>query len=138
MLTRKLHRLLPAIGLPGTDITTQRVLNGMISLELDQRAEALEAAIKALQAQIERWSLTHAFVVADTSFYIEHQDKLETGGLPSLLDLPGMPVHVLVPIVVVDELDRLKSPRTATPLAGRGIRWPCWTACSPPRPAPPG
>lgn len=117
VLTRGYDRLLPAIGLPGTDITTQRVLNGMISLELDQRAEALEAAIKALQAQIERWPLTHAFVVADTSFYIEHQDKLEQADFQSLLDLPGMPVHVLVPIVVVDELDGLKRSKD------RDARW---------------
>ena len=114
VLTRGYDSLLPAIGLPGTDITTQRVLNGMISLELDQRAEALEAAIKALQAQIERWPLTHAFVVADTSFYIEHQDKLEQADFQSLLDLPGMPVHVLVPIVVMNV------PRRAEEVQGQG------------------
>jgi hypothetical protein len=39
VLTRGYDRLLTAIGLPGTDITTQRVLNGLVSLELDQRAQ---------------------------------------------------------------------------------------------------
>jgi hypothetical protein len=84
------------------------VLNGLVSLELDQRAQAFEAAAKELQAQIERWPLTHAFVAPDTSFFIEHEDKLEAANFQSLLGLPGMPVHVLVPIVVVDELDGLK------------------------------
>jgi len=58
-LTRGYDRLLTAIGLPGTDITTQRVLDGLVTLELDQRAQAFEAAAKALEAQIERWPLTY-------------------------------------------------------------------------------
>jgi len=108
LLTRGYDRLLAAIGLPGTDTTTQRVLNGLVGLELGQRAQAFKAAAKTLEAQIKRWPLTCAFVVPDTSFFIEHEDKLEEADLQSLLGLPGMPVHALVPIVVVDELDGLK------------------------------
>jgi rRNA-processing protein FCF1 len=117
VLTRGYDRLLTALSLPGTDITTQRVLNGMLSLELDQRAQAFEAAIKALRAQIGRWPLTRAFVVPDTSFYIEHEDKLEQADFQSLLGRPGMPVHVLMPVVVVDELDGLKKSKD------RDARW---------------
>jgi hypothetical protein len=108
VLTRGYNRLLAAVGLPGTDITTQRVLNGLVSLELDQRAQALEAAAKTLQAQIHRWTLPGQFVVPDTSFYIEHGDKLEEADFRPMLDISDVPVHVLVPIVVVDELDGLK------------------------------
>jgi predicted ribonuclease YlaK len=56
-------------------------------------------------------------VAPDTSFFIEHEDKLEEANFQSLLDLPGMPVHVLVPIVVVDELDGLKKSKD------RDTRW---------------
>jgi PIN domain len=108
VLTHGYDRLLNALGVPGTDITTQRVLNDLVSLELDQRVQAFEAAVNAVQAQIGRWPLTQAFVVPDTSFYIEHKDKLEEADFQALLGLPGMPVQVLVPIVVVDELDGLK------------------------------
>lgn len=40
----------------GGDIATQRVLNGLVSLELTQRADVFEAVIKALKEQAERWS----------------------------------------------------------------------------------
>jgi PIN domain len=92
----------------GTDISTQRVLNAMVSLELKQRTEALDAAVKALQAQIERWSITGQFVVGDTSFYTEHEHKLEQADFRPLLGIWEDPVHLLVPITVIDELDGLK------------------------------
>ena len=105
VLTTGYERLVSAAALTGADIGTQRVLNGMVSLELDQRDKALEATITAIQARIGRWPLTHAFAVPDTSFYIEHEDKLEEADFQLLLGLPGMPVHLIVPIAVVDELD---------------------------------
>ena len=55
------YRLLLA-GLAGTMTSTeqpvQRVVNGLVSLELDERVADFEAAIKALQSQIARWSHT--------------------------------------------------------------------------------
>jgi len=92
----------------GLDAGTQRVLNGLVSLELTQRVDAFEDAIKILGAQVKRWSRPGTFVVADTSVYIEHEDKLEALDFAPLLKIRGDPVHVLVPIVVVDELDGLK------------------------------
>jgi rRNA-processing protein FCF1 len=109
VLTPGYDRLLSAAGtMTGTDIATQRVLNGMVSLELRQRVDAFDAAIKASDEQIQRWSRPGVFVVADTSFYIEHEDKLEQVDFRPLLQIREEPVHVLVPIVVVDELDSLK------------------------------
>lgn len=78
VLTRGYDRLLAAAGtMTGIDLRTQRVLNGMVSLELSRRVEALGAANEALQAQIQRWNVPGRFAVADTSFYIEHENKLE-------------------------------------------------------------
>jgi predicted ribonuclease YlaK len=51
------------------------------------------------------------FAVADTSVYIEHEDKLEYLDFRPLLKTWQDPVHLLVPIVVVDELDGLKKSR---------------------------
>jgi hypothetical protein len=112
VLTRSYDRLLSIAGtMTGGDIATQRVLNGLVSLELTQRTDAFEAAIKALQEQTERWSRPGVFVVADTSFYIEHEDKLEDADFRPLLKIWEDPVHLLVPIVIVDELDGLKKSR---------------------------
>jgi len=109
VLTRTYDRLLAVAGtMTGTDLGTQRVLNGLVNLELTQRVDAFEAAIKALDSQIKRWSRPGVFAMADTSLYIEHQSKLEDLDFRPLLKIWEDPVHLLVPIIVVDELDGLK------------------------------
>jgi hypothetical protein len=111
-------RLLPLAGtMTGDDMNTQRVLNALVSQELDQRVTAFEAAITALDAQVRRWSAYGHFVVPDTGFYIRHPEKLEAVEFGPLIDVRQSPVHVLVPIVVVDELDRLKE------IKDRHVRW---------------
>ena len=114
------YRLLLA-GLVGTMTSTeqpvQRVLNGLVSLELDERAEDFEAAVKALQGQIARWSGYGHYVVPDTSFYIHHKDKLEDADFGPLINVWQSEVTVLVPIVIVDELDRLKEAKD------KWVRW---------------
>ena len=112
VLTPGYRRLLAAFGtVTGVDIASQRALRALISLEVQQRVAAFEAARRALDEQIARWSYLGAFVVADTSVYIEHDDKLEALDLADLIDAEDdlTPVHLLVPIVVVDELDGLKN-----------------------------
>jgi PIN domain len=52
------------------------------------------------------------FVIADTSVYIEHEDKLEDLDLAPMLKIWEDPVHVILPIVIVDELDGLKRSKT--------------------------
>ncbi len=109
VLTRRYELLLSGVGgLAGTEIEVQRVVNGLVSLELDQRVAAFDEAIKALTGQIGRWSSYRQFVVPDTSFYIEHPQKLEVADFGPFLNVWQSPIHVLVPIVIVDELDGLK------------------------------
>jgi PIN domain len=112
VLTPGYSRLLAAFGtVTGVDIVSQRALRALISLELQQRVAAFEAARRALDEQVARWSRLGAFVIADTSVYIEHDDKLEALDLAGIVDAEDelAPVHLLVPIVVVDELDGLKN-----------------------------
>lgn len=114
------YRLLLA-GLVGTATSTelpvQRVVNGLVSLELDERVADFDAAIKALQGQIARWSAYGHYVVPDTSFYIHHKDKLEAADFGPLIKVWQSEVAVLVPIVIVDELDRLKESKD------KFVRW---------------
>jgi len=78
VLTPGYERLLSVAGrLTSLEPPTQRVLNGMVSLQLAQREAAFEAACKALGAQIHSWSGEGVFVLPDTSVYIESPDKLE-------------------------------------------------------------
>jgi PIN domain-containing protein len=114
------YRLLLA-GLVGTMTSTeqpvQRVLNGLVSLELDERVEDFQAAIKSLQGQIARWSGYGYYVVPDTSFCIHHEDKLEDADFGPLINVWESEVTVLVPMVIVDELDRLKETKD------KWVRW---------------
>lgn len=118
VLTRRYELLLGGVGnMTGNEIEVQRAVNFLVSLELDQRVEAFDAAIKALQARITRWTQYSHFVVPDTSFYIKHPQKLEIADFGPLINVWQSPIHILVPMVVVDELDRLKE------IKDRDVRW---------------
>ena len=120
VLTRRYELLLAGVGnMAGDQQEVQRVVNGLVSTELDQRVAAFEEAIKALDEQINRWSGLMDFVMPDSSFYIHHPDKLEVADFAPLLTLvwTDHPDARLVPIVVVDELDRLKESKDRT------VRW---------------
>ena len=109
VLTRRHELLLSGIGtMRGTEMEVQRAVNDLVSLELDQRVEAFDAAIKALDEQIRRWSLSGEFIMPDTTVYVEHEQKLEEADFGALLGVWGSAIRVVVPIVVVDELDGLK------------------------------
>ena len=118
VLTERYKLLLSGVGImTSTEMEVQRVVNGLVSLELDERVETFEAAIKALDQRIKLWSEYGHYVIPDTSFYIEHKDKLEKVEFGPLIDVWQSPVTVLVPIVIVDELDRLKESTKGT------VRW---------------
>ncbi|MFI7406038.1 PIN domain-containing protein [Streptomyces sp. NPDC049541] len=108
VFTRRYQALLGTCGtLAGTD--QQRLVNGLVDLEVTERIQAFEAAEAALEAQIGRWNGLEWFVVADSSFYIQNPDKLADVDLHKVLRLPmGEHIRLLFPIAVVDELDSLK------------------------------
>lgn len=108
VFTRRYQLLLGSCGtLAGS--AQERLVNGLINLEVTERIQALEDALAALNAQIERWTGLETFVVADSSFYIHNPDRLEVADLHKILGLPsGEGIRLLFPIVVVDELDGLK------------------------------
>lgn len=108
------HRLVTGLGVwTNTDQATVRAVNFSVSAELTQRQQAFDAATVEVQDLINRWPDHSArFAVADTSVYIEHRDKLdESLDFEDLLGLKSgvVPVRVIVPIIVIDELDNLKN-----------------------------
>ncbi|QIQ04300.1 PIN domain-containing protein [Streptomyces liangshanensis] len=107
VLTKRHDQLLA--GLDSFTIgTTQRLVSQLVGAELRQRAAALQAATDALGREMRQWQLRGLPVVADSSFYVHHPDKLEEADFPGLIGSKGAFVHLMVPMVVVDELDQLK------------------------------
>jgi hypothetical protein len=82
-------------------------LNDLLGLEIEERAAVFSEVVTALDAQIRRWSRPGSFVVLDTSVYINHPDKLKGMDIATLVGARE-DINLLVPIVVVDELDGLK------------------------------
>jgi hypothetical protein len=92
-------------GVISTNPPTGRIL---IDAELEARIVALDDAIAALDAAVERWDRGGRLVVPDTSFFITHPSKVEDADFAALLECREIPVRLVVPMVVVDELDSLK------------------------------
>jgi predicted ribonuclease YlaK len=92
-------------------------LGSLLAAEYDDRSHVLDEALAAVRAEIQHWSRPGVLVVADTSFYLRHPDKIEEADIASLLPIREEPIRVIVPILVVDELDRLKQSGEST------VRW---------------
>ena len=108
----------------------------LLETEIDERVAAFEEGSSALARQIERWSGPDVFVVADTSFYIQHTHPLDHLDLATLLATRHEPVRLLVPIIVIDELDGLKQHSNARARARKTLRTLDRVLEDPTRPAP--
>jgi predicted ribonuclease YlaK len=75
---------------------------------LEERVAAFETAVTALRDQIKRWDRTTRYVVLDTCVYLEHRDQFDALNLAGMLHALETPIHVLLPMVVLDELDAAK------------------------------
>jgi hypothetical protein len=89
----------------------------LLQAEIAQRARELEETVASLQGQLDRWSRSGFFAVADTSFYIHAPEKLQDLDVAQFLTVWEDPIHLLIPILVIDELDRLKESRD------KHVRW---------------
>jgi hypothetical protein len=109
ILTRRYEALLSGFGIMASPaMEAQRIVNDLVTLEIEERTAALDAAVKALKDERDHWSKAGVLVMPDSSFYIRHGNKLEDVDFASLLSLREEYVYVLIPMVIVDELDGLK------------------------------
>ncbi|MGW7288964.1 PIN domain-containing protein [Streptomyces sp. NPDC054847] len=108
VLTRRHDALLAGAsgGLAGSH--QEGFLNDLLNLELSHRVADFDEAAVALRQRVEQWTGGGVFVVADTSVYVQHHARLEAWDLRSMCGVREEPIHLLVPMVVVDELDNLK------------------------------
>ncbi|MFD3336041.1 PIN domain-containing protein [Streptomyces sp. NPDC058700] len=91
-----------------------RVSNLLIDQEVRQRLDDLERAVAAARDTIYRWPERVSTLVLDTSFFIEHERKFEEADFSDLHEPDVGQVRLVVPMVVVDELDALKEGRVST------------------------
>jgi hypothetical protein len=80
----------------------------MISDEVGTLADRFRSLAEELKLARTLFQGEAVFLVPDTSFFIEYDKKLEDVDFRIVAQRPQSPVRVLIPIVVVDELDRLK------------------------------
>jgi hypothetical protein len=77
--------------------------------EIDDRSAALSRAISWLKSISQKWNSTPGrLVVADSGFFCSHEKKFRDIPFADILDLREEPVQVMLPMVVLDELDGLK------------------------------
>ncbi|WP_328940562.1 PIN domain-containing protein [Streptomyces sp. NBC_00250] len=81
--------------------------NGLIDLEVRQRVEAFDLAVKAFTEQMTRWPESTSVLVLDTGLFIKHPTKFEETDFAALAGTER-DIRIVVPMVVVEELDRLK------------------------------
>jgi predicted ribonuclease YlaK len=80
--------------------------------------------ITTLRVSSERWRGVSDLLVLDTNFYVEHPVEVQDADLARLTSAttPGWEIHVLVPLLVVDELDRLKRDNQARSRARTALK----------------
>jgi hypothetical protein len=84
-----------------------RTFNSLVSIELEERARALDAAQQRLHEQITWWSHPGEIVLFDTTVFVMHPRKLEEMDFTAILQ-SDHGLRLIVPMLVVDELDGLK------------------------------
>src|SRR5260370_20730348 len=87
VLTKRYEQLLAGVAsLAGEQ--TQRLTNLLVSLELRQRTDAFDQAVKALGRELALWGRRGRPGGGRSSLFIEPPQKVEKGRLPELLDVP--------------------------------------------------
>ncbi len=104
VLTRR-HWVIQGLDPGGLPETIELLVN----LELEERLRTLATAVLKQEAILDRWaSRTGQVVVADTNVYVEHEDPLASYDWRRIVGAGARGLHLVVPTIVIDELDRLK------------------------------
>jgi rRNA-processing protein FCF1 len=81
-------------------------LNDLLNLEWDERKRDLEATRDSLRQEIRCWqSRSGALVLPDTNVYLQHRETFDSVDWTAIMDKRDEEIYLLIPLVVVDELD---------------------------------
>jgi hypothetical protein len=85
------------------------VVNLLLHTEMGERARELRDAREELRKEIDRWSVGRAqLVVPDTGVFLQHRNKFDEVDWAQILGVYADAIRLVIPIVVVDELDGRK------------------------------
>jgi hypothetical protein len=87
------------------DVT--RVTGLFLDREIQESIQYLEELLREFRLWLDRLPRDAVFVVPDTSMFIEHA-KFEEWNLNAVLESDSQVFHMVIPIVIIDELDALK------------------------------
>lgn len=95
-------------------VTMGSALRAFVEVEIDEQVRVLEASMAEVRREIDRHSAVDAFLVPDTNVYVHGEVVFDQ--VPWLRFTTGEQRHLrlLVPLVVIDELDRLKNRGSGT------------------------
>lgn len=85
-----------------------RVVSGLVNQQLMERADDFDVAIADLEEHTRRFGGDDLLVVLDTNVFMHHPQKLEDLDVHAAIHRAFEPLRIVVPMVVVDELDGLK------------------------------
>jgi PIN domain len=84
-------------------------LNDLLNLEYDERQRDLEDVRNSLRQEIARWQSRSGFLVLpDTNVYLHHLNIFDQVEWGAVAQARAENVHVLIPLLVIDELDNNK------------------------------
>lgn len=90
----------------------------VVGTEIDDREAELTETVRWVEDRQRKWQHSAGrLVVADSGFFCNHEHKLRDIPFADILNLRDEPVRLILPILVLDELDRLKQHNKAH------IRW---------------
>ena len=94
-----------------------KVVTDLVDTEITNRVFALREEKEVIDRMAKRWGSVGAIALPDSSFYLHHPSKMEEWDLAPTLGMREEPLVVLIPMVVIDELDRLKESKI------NDVRW---------------
>lgn len=78
----------------------------LLSGEITRRLAELESVMTTVAEQVKRWETANELVVLDTNVYVHAPESYDRLDLAPYVGADSW--HLLIPLVVIDELDRLK------------------------------
>lgn len=101
------------VDMTATPDPAPAVVSDLLSLEIDDRLLEVDMTIDSTRDALNRWTATAGqLVLPDTSFYLRNARVLKNIDFPDILDTEDT-ITILVPLVVIEELDRAKRRRDA-------------------------
>lgn len=90
-------------------------LGGFVDLEIDERLRTFTSEREVLERELHRWrSRQGMLVIVDTNVFLHHDSFFEEVPWAEITDAGLEGVHLIIPLLVVDELDRHKRSQRGT------------------------